>query len=115
MEHAFNTNIAIQYDVNISIFIQHFKHWALLNLCNKQKNHEGLCTTRITIKELCEIFPYWTVNQIQRLLNKTESHGLIVSDNFNKNKYDQIKWYALFAKAHDEIHKDYFQIEGALA
>lgn len=111
MEHAFNTNIAAQYDVNIALLIQHFKHWTLNNLANKRHIHEGLCWTYNTVQAFCEIFHYWTRHQIEHLLKKAEAQELIVSGNHNQNKYDRTKWYALTPKVYhfyEELQVDAF-------
>lgn len=111
MEHAFNTNIATKYDVNIALLIQHFKHWTLNNLANKRNLHEGLCWTYNTVQAFCEIFHYWTRHQIEHLLKKAEAQELIVSGNHNQNKYDRTKWYALTPKVYhfyEELQTDAF-------
>jgi hypothetical protein len=111
MEHAFNTNIAAEYDVNIALLIQHFKHWTFNNLANKRNLHEGLCWTYNTVQAFCEIFHYWTRHQIEHLLKKAEAQELIVSGNHNQNKYDRTKWYALTPKVYhfyEELQTDAF-------
>lgn len=111
MEHAFNTNIAAQYDVNIAVLLHNFKFWTLNNLANKRNIHEGLCWTYDTVQAFCEIFHYWTRHQIEHLLKKAEGHGLIVSGNLNQHKYDRTKWYALTPAAYkfyEELQTDTF-------
>lgn len=111
MEHAFNTNIAAEYDVNIALLIQHFKHWTLNNLANKRNLNEGLCWTYNSVQAFCEIFHYWTRHQVEHLLKKAEAQELIVSGNHNQNKYDRTKWYALTPKVYhfyEELQTDAF-------
>ena len=111
MEHAFNTNIAAQYDVNIALLVQHFKHWTVLNLANKRNIHDGLCWSYDSVQAYCEIFHYWTRHQIEHLLKKAEAKGLIVSGNYNEHKYDRTKWYALTPlayKFYEELQNDKF-------
>ncbi len=100
MEHAFNTNVAAKYDLNIATLLQNFRFWTRDNLANKRNLHEGLCWTFNTVQAYCEIFHYWTRHQIEHLLKKAEAQGLIVSGNFNATKYDRTKWYALTPEAY---------------
>jgi hypothetical protein len=100
MEHAFNTNVAAKYDLNIATLLQNFRFWTRDNLANKRNINEGLCWTYNTVQAFCEIFHYWTRHQIEHLLKKAEAQGLIVSGNYNCNKYDRTKWYALTPEAY---------------
>jgi hypothetical protein len=111
MEHAFNTNIAKQFDVDIAILLNNFKFWTLINIANKRHIHDGLCWTFNSIPALCDIFPYWTRHQIEHLLKKVISLGLIISGNYNGHKYDRTKWYALTAKSYQlfpELQQEHF-------
>lgn len=111
MEHAFNTNVAKEYDVDIAILLNNFKFWTLINLANKRHIHDGLCWTFNSIPAFCEIFPYWTRHQIEHLLRKVMKLGLIVSSNYNGHKYDRTRWYALTAKAYQlfpELQQEHF-------
>jgi hypothetical protein len=111
MDHAFNTTIAQDYDVNIAILIADLKYWTYKNLISKNNIHNGLCWTYNTVQALSETFPYWTRHQIEHLLKKAEVNGLIVSGNFNHNKYDRTKWYAITPivyKYYDELQSDIF-------
>ena len=100
MEHAFNTNVAKEYDVDIATILNNFKFWTIANLADKRHIHDGLCWTFNSIPAFCAIFPYWTRHQIEHLLNKCKKLGLIVSGNYNNHKYDRTRWYALTGKAY---------------
>lgn len=111
MEHAFNTNIAKEYDLDIATILNNFKFWTLVNLANKRHIHDGLCWTFNSIPAFCEIFPYWTRHQIEHLLKKIMKLGLVVSGNYNSHKYDRTRWYALTAKAYQlfpELQQEHF-------
>ena len=111
MEHAFNTNVAKEYDVDIAILLNNFKFWTINNLANDRHIHDGLCWTFNSIPALCIIFPYWTRHQIEHLLNKCKKLGLIVSGNYNNHKYDRTRWYALTGKAYklyEELQQEDF-------
>lgn len=111
MEHAFNTNIAKEYDLDIATILNNFKFWTLVNLANKRHIHDGLCWTFNSIPAFCEIFPYWTRHQIEHLLKEIMKLGLVVSGNYNSHKYDRTRWYALTAKAYQlfpELQQEHF-------
>lgn len=111
MEHAFNTNVAKEYDVYIAILLNNLKFWTLTNLANKNNIHDGLCWTYNTVQAFGDIFPYWTRHQLEHLLSKCEKLGLIVSSNYNSHKYDRKKWYAMTAKTYKlfpELAQEHF-------
>lgn len=95
MEHAFNTNIAMNYDVDTALFIQHLKHWTLKNLANKENIHDGFCWSYDTLEALCIQFPYWSKRQIERIINNAVKSGLVIKGNYNKTAYDRTVWYAI--------------------
>jgi hypothetical protein len=111
MEHAFNVNVAKDFDISVATFLQNMKFWTLNNLANNKNMREGLCWTYNTIEALCELFPYFSRHQLEHLIEKCEGFGLLVSGNFNATKYDRTKWYALTPKAYDyypELCEEHF-------
>lgn len=100
MEHAFNVNIAKEYDIDTALFLQHLKFWTFRNLANKKHIHDGLCWTYSTQEALSDIFPYWTRRQIQRVINNCINKELIIKGNYNKSSYDRTNWYALTNKCY---------------
>lgn len=100
MNHYFNTNIAKDYDVNVSIFVDYVKYWTFNNLANKRNVFDGFCWTYNTLDAFLKIFPFWTKRQLETVINKAVSTGLLLKDNYNKNRYDRTCWYALSYKAY---------------
>lgn len=100
MDHAFNTNIAAQYDVNIAILLHNFKFWTFTNLANKRNIYDGLCWSYDTLEALGDIFPYWTRRQLERVINNAVEAKLLQKGNYNQTKYDRTVWYALTPKAY---------------
>jgi hypothetical protein len=101
MEHAFNVEIAKIYDVDLALFIQNLKHWTLRNLANKKHIHDGYCWTFNTLEALCDIFPYWTSRQLQRIIARAVDNGLVKKGNYNTTTYDRTCWYALTSKSYE--------------
>lgn len=95
MEHALNVNVAIRFDTDTALFLQNLKHWTFKNLANKKHIHDGLCWTYDTLDALCDIFPYWSRRQLERVINNCLKNGLIVKGNYNTTSYDRTCWYAM--------------------
>lgn len=98
MINHFNSNIAVQYNINAAIFIQQLSQWTFLNLANKNNIHDGLCWSYNTLEAYGDIFPYWTRRQLETVINTVVKEGLIQKGNYNKHKYDRTCWYALTHK-----------------
>lgn len=94
MHHSFDLNHAAKYGVEEAIMIHHFQHWITVNQKLKRNCHEDRTWTYQTIEELHAHFSYWTFKQVRRILTSLEDKNVLLSNNFNKTKYDRTKWYA---------------------
>lgn len=101
MNHHLNTNIAVDYDVNIALFLDSVKFWTFNNLANKRNVHDGFCWTYNTLEAFQVTFPFWTKRQLETIISNAVKAGLIMKGNYNKNRYDRTCWYALTYKAYD--------------
>ena len=101
MNHHLNTNIAVDYDVNIALFLDSVKFWTFNNLANKRNVHDGFCWTYNTLEAFQITFPFWTKRQLETIISNAVNAGLIMKGNYNKNRYDRTCWYALTYKAYD--------------
>lgn len=72
-------------------------------MANDNNFHEGRYWTYNTAKALKELFPFWSIHQIKRIIKKLEERELILLGNFNKSSFDRTNWYALS----DEILRIY--------
>ena len=85
MEHAFNTNVAVQFDVNIAIILHHFA-----------KSHAFSTRTvwlEITSEYLEDLFGFWPPKKIKSLVNKLIKLELL------ERKPNTLCWYALTSNA----------------
>jgi hypothetical protein len=115
MTHTFDTDIAKEYGVDIAILVNNFAFWLQKNKANKKHIYEGKVWTYNSTKAFSELFPYWTENQIRRILGKMQDLEIIQSGNYNKVAYDRTKWYT-FTDAFVEKHKsicEFCQMESA--
>lgn len=95
MNHSFSIEVAQKYGIEEAILLEHLFWWCEKNRANGKHLIEGRYWTYNSAKAFAELFPYMSPAKIRRTLISMEDSGLIVSGNFNDNKYDQTKWYAL--------------------
>ena len=95
MEHSFDVTDARKYGVECAILLKNLKFWVDKNKANKKHFYEGKYWTYNSVNAFCEMFPYWTKDQIRRYLEKLENMNIISSGSFNKAGYDKTKWYAV--------------------
>ena len=94
-----NPRIAVDFGVNVSIFVQKLAEWTFINLANKKNIHDGHCWSFNTLEAYEEIFPWWSKRQLETLINNAVKDGLVLKGNYNQHKYDRTCWYALTTKA----------------
>lgn len=95
MIYTFDTDDAIKYGVNEAIILNNIKYWILKNEANKSNFYDGKYWTYNSAEAFTLLFPFLTVRQIRYAIKNLEDKGAIVSGNYNTNRYDHTKWYAL--------------------
>lgn len=96
--HQFCPVVAKEFGVNIAIFLQNLAFWTQTNLANEKHIYDGYCWTYNTLKAFQKIFPYFSKQNLETIINSCLKHGLIIKGNYNKIKYDRTAWYALTPK-----------------
>ena len=97
--HSFNVGIAKDYSVNMALWLRHLEFWTEHNIAHGKNTRDGCVWSYSTISALTVIFPYFTYDQIRRLIQSSIDVGLVKKGNYNKNSYDRTGWYALTDKA----------------
>ncbi len=93
--HSFDIHVATEYkSTDIAILIWHFHYWIMKNKRMNRNQIEGRTWTYQTYEEITSAFPYWSRDQIKRLLKKAIELKILIKNNFNSHKYDQTMWYA---------------------
>lgn len=92
--HSFDIALASKYGVECAILIQHFQHWIRINRAAGRNIREGRAWTYQSRKEIQLHFPYWTFEEVKYLCEKLVEEGVLITQNFNKNKIDKTLWYA---------------------
>ena len=95
MNYLFDVEEAEKYGVNEAILLYHFKYWLRKNLVNDKNIYDGKAWTYNTNNAFIELFPFWSIGQIRRILKSMEKQDLIETGNYNKSQYDRTKWYSL--------------------
>lgn len=95
IHHTFSTQIAEKYkSVDIAILIHHFQYWITHNAKTGRNFHEGRTWSFNSIQDIAAYFPYWSRQQVERLLVKAVELKILKKGNFNKSRFDRTVWYA---------------------
>jgi len=109
MDHSFSVEIATDLkNVNLAILIKNFDYWLSKNKANNKHFHDGTFWTYNSVEAFVKLFPYFTKNQIRRLLEKLIDLNVLRTGNHNINKYDRTIWYT-FTNAFVEKYKSICQ------
>lgn len=95
MNHSFDVELATRYGVQEAIFIENVRFWVLKNKANNKHFYKGKYWTYNSAKAYAELFPYWSKQQIERIISKLKEAGILVVDHFSTNHYDRTNWYTL--------------------
>jgi len=103
--HCFNTFLARKYNVNVSIFITEFNQCiGLMDGCSIFEDALVIDDdVYVRSKDLLEVFPYFTVDQMRTIVSRCLTEGLLKSGFFTESKFDRTKWIALSDKAEEEL------------
>ena len=94
MRHAFNTDLAEKYGIEKALLIDYFAYWVVENMRNERNFHEGRYWVFNSASALSEKFHYISRRTMNQKLQELEADGILISGNFNKNKFDRTKWYS---------------------
>jgi hypothetical protein len=117
--HSFDIALASTYGVECAILIQHFQHWIRINRAAGRNIREGRAWTYQSRKEIQLHFPYWTFEEVKYLCEKLVEEGVLITQNFNKNKIDKTLWYAFVDeeafKVSEGFSKNLYERENSLS
>lgn len=95
MNHQFSVELACKFGVNEAIFIENLRFWIAKNKANRKHFHHGRYWTYNSALAYAELFPYFSRNQIERIIAKLRGLGVLLVSNFNENQYDRTNWYSI--------------------
>jgi len=89
-------------DANLCIFIANLSTWIKFNASKKDPSernfHEGRYWSYNTIQDFVKYFGFWSTKNIRTIIANCIKLDLIVTNTFNKKKYDNTIWYSLTDK-----------------
>lgn len=98
MIHSFDSEVAKEYGLVEAILLQNFAFWIAKNEANERNYYDGRYWTYNSVKAFQELFPYITTKQLRRAIDHIIAEGLIVTGNYNADRYNRTLWYALTEK-----------------
>jgi rubrerythrin len=97
--HIMSVPLAVQYGSSEALFLSNICWWLEKNRANEQHFHDGRYWTYNTMAGFTELFPYFTVHQIQHIISKLRDKGILFVANYNKIGYDRTNWYSVSDEA----------------
>jgi hypothetical protein len=93
--HSFDVNLAAAHSIEEAILIHHFQHWIMVNARLNQNFQEDRFWTYQTLEWITAHFPYWSVDQVRRIIQKLVDKKILLKGNFAENSHNRTIWYAL--------------------
>lgn len=98
MNHSFDIDIAKEYGILEAVFLNNLYFWIRRNEANDENFRDGRYWTYNTSKALAELFPYASKKQIERVIQHLRDEGIILTGNYNQQKFDRTLWYSITDK-----------------
>lgn len=93
----FDSEIAKIVGINAAIIFERIRYFCedakLKN--DHYKFHNGRFWTYSSSKGWSNMLPFLTKRQAEKAINALIAHKMIITDNFNKNKYDRTRWFTV--------------------
>ena len=106
--HSFSIAFARKYGINEALLFENIYYWVKFN-CYEEKNFkDGYYWTYNKQSTFAEYFPELTPKQIRNAFNHLIEEGLIVTANYNPNKFVKTLWYTVTEKGFREYADDFF-------
>jgi hypothetical protein len=90
-----NLALAVRYGTNESLFLTNLCFWMEKNKANRVNYHDGHYWVYNTMEAWAELFPYFSKDQIRRLINKMKSQEILLVGVYNRVHYDRTQWYSV--------------------
>lgn len=99
----FSPRYASEFGLPEAVMLHNLIFWIRKNQKNKINLHKTIYKGQVldrtftynSVANFAKIFPFWSTDQIKRILKNMRENEIILVDNFNKKKYDKTNWYAL--------------------
>lgn len=116
--HCFDVEDAERFGISEAILLYNFKHWIKHNQANHINYFEGRYWTFNSSRALAKIHPYFSMDQIDRIVAKLIKGGVLLVGSFNRTKYDRTRWFSINeqwtcedAQSKDEFVRQHGELE----
>lgn len=92
--YVFKKEVAKEYGLESAILIQHFQYSINHHKKNGTHFYEGRYWTYDSVSTLTNLYPFWSISTVRRVIKYLLDRNVLISRNFNKNKYDRTRWFA---------------------
>lgn len=92
--YVFNVATAQKYGLEEAVMISNIQFWVMQNKSQGKNSINGRTWTYNSIEAFGELFPFWTQNQVRRILQSLIKQEVLITGNYNKFSYDRTLWYA---------------------
>jgi hypothetical protein len=90
-----NLALAVKYGTNESLFLTNLCFWIEKNKANRVNYHDRHYWVYNTMEAWAELFPYFSKDQIRRLINKMRDQKILLVGVYNRIHYDRTQWYSV--------------------
>jgi hypothetical protein len=94
-----NLALAVKYGTNESLFLTNLCFWIEKNKANRVHFYDGHYWVYNTMEAWAELFPYFSKDQIRRLINKMRDRNVLLVGVYNRVHYDRTQWYSVSDEA----------------
>jgi hypothetical protein len=96
---SYDSGIANHLGLDAAIIFNHIVYWLRINIKNPNCQINGKIWMYETMQEIADFFGHLKIDDVKRAISKLLDSGLLIKDNFNKNKFDRTSWYTVFDQA----------------
>lgn len=93
--YSFTAEWAMAFGINGAVLLSNLYFWVEKNKENDVNFHDGRYWTYNTLDAFAEQYPFWSKDQIKRIMKELRDKGIVLVGNYNTNKYDRTLWYSV--------------------
>ncbi len=93
--YSFTAEWAMAFGINGAVLLSNLYFWVKKNKENDVSFHDGRYWTYNTLDAFAEQYPFWSKDQIKRIMKELRDKGIVLVGNYNTNKYDRTLWYSI--------------------
>lgn len=93
--YHFDAELAVKIGVEEAVMMNNMVFWIQHNVANNKHSYEGRYWTYNTVQAFSELYPFWTVKQLRRIMESLYNQKVLMKGNFNKKPFDRTGWYSI--------------------